>query len=329
MKEELIKLCKFFSIILLAGFGVSLFPHTGWLADLFSHFAIQYAVGGFVLGWLCLFFRMGSLAIILFLVSVFNIYEIRASYTDPLAFNNPHIDLPPHLTVVHYNKLYRNNQWALFDNWVRLNADNADLVIIQETTPATILKMRSYEKQFPYRYPDKKWNHYNDVSVMSRYPFEARPVRQTQHDGRTVGTFIKLKKPYLSHPVHIYTVHAHVPFGERRYYYQRRALKTLSSAVQNDPHPYILMTGDWNLTPYAPLFHDVLDQTGMIYNDYSYFPKVTWNSTFIFPFFKIPIDHIIHSPAMKQVDKQVGPALGSDHNMLISKFHIPENKASE
>ena len=63
----------------------------------------------------------------------------------------------------------------------------------------------------------------------------------------------------------------------------------------------------------------------MEYNDYSFFPKVTWNSNFIAPFLKIPIDHIIYSPQIKQISKEVGPSLGSDHHMLIAKFHIPES----
>lgn len=314
---------KFFAILLFIGFGMSLFASYAWYFDIFSHFAIQYAIGAIILGLVFLSSKKWCWSFLLIVVAALNVYEIRISYSDPLIFSPPQIQQKANLTIAHYNKLYKNEDWDIFRSWVESSHQDIDIIIFNETTPNLITEKRKYKEYFPYLYPDKKWNHFNDVSVMSRYPFKAEQVMGIDKNGYLSGTKIILEKPDIPEPIHLYSIHAHVPFGATRWDYQKLALDNVVFALQNDPHPYKIFSGDWNLTPYSPVFQRLLENTGMKYNDYSVFPKVTWNSHFLFPFFKIPIDHFIYSPEIKQISKEVGPALGSDHHMLIGKFYIP------
>ncbi len=315
----------FFCILFLTAYGLSLFADYGWFFDLFSHFAIQYAIGAILLAIICFSMQEWIPAIVMIMLAILNGYEVRESYSAPWVIESPYQNIRPNLNIVHFNKLYTNNNWSAFDGWVKANYQDVDLFIIQEMTPELFDKAEELKEYFPFSYPNEKWNHFNDVMILSRTPFEASEIRGDEVDTRLSGTKIVFQSSDMKGPVHIYSIHAYVPFGARRYAARGRALSVVSDALMNDPHPHKIMTGDWNLTPYSPVFQKLLDKTGLHYNDYSIFPKVTWNSRFILPIFKIPIDHMINSSDIQQISKKVGPSLGSDHHMLVAKFYVPES----
>ncbi len=318
------KIAIILSTLLMFFYTMTFFAERGWMFDIFSHFAIQYAIGGVVLSLVFIFYKKWMLALPLLFLVVANIYEIRQSYSDPYIFSSPHQE-KENLTIIHYNKLFKNQRWDLIRTWFEDNHDDIDLVFVQESGPRTIEKLKILEDIFPYQFPETPKQRFNDVSILSKTPFDALRVVYLDINRKTVGTKVIFNIENANKPVHIYSHHAYTPLNAENYQSRSDGLETIQRAIQGDNHPYKIFTGDWNLTPYSPVFQKLLAETDMKYNDYSYFPKVTWNSYFVMPFLKIPIDHFIYSPSIKQISKEVGPSLGSDHHMVIAKFYIPES----
>jgi endonuclease/exonuclease/phosphatase (EEP) superfamily protein YafD len=324
MKKRLLNLTEIFSLLIIYAYGMSLLADYGWFYDVHSHFAIQYAIGGFGCSLLFLLFRKWYFALTLFLIALLNVYEVRTSYSEPWQIKPPHSE-QPNLVIAQYNKLFINQEWDRIGEWMEQNAKDIDILFVQESGVHSLYLLQKYKKYFPYQFPERPEEFFNDISILSRYPFKAEEVPSLNIDGEMSGVKVVLQTPTMPRPLHLYSIHTQVAFGDKNYKERAEDLLIMENAIKNDPYPYKTFSGDLNLTPYSPVFKTLIRETGMKYNDYSWFPKTTWNDIFHFSFLKIPIDHVLYTPALKLISKEVGPSLGSDHNMVIARFHVPES----
>jgi endonuclease/exonuclease/phosphatase (EEP) superfamily protein YafD len=82
-------------------------------------------------------------------------------------------------------------------------------------------------------------------------------------------------------------------------------------AVETGPR---MVIGDFNVTPFSPLFDDLLRDTGLIDARRVQGLQVTW-PTYALPLW-IAIDHCLVDEAIPVVDVRHGPDIGSDHYPL-------------
>jgi endonuclease/exonuclease/phosphatase (EEP) superfamily protein YafD len=90
---------------LIISFGFSLLARFHWAFDLFSHFTIQYIVGGFALGILLLLMHQYWLAGLCVLVMISSVIETRWLMQDPLMFTRPTAET--NFTVMQYNNFIK------------------------------------------------------------------------------------------------------------------------------------------------------------------------------------------------------------------------------
>jgi endonuclease/exonuclease/phosphatase (EEP) superfamily protein YafD len=76
------------------------------------------------------------------------------------------------------------------------------------------------------------------------------------------------------------------------------------------------MVGDFNVTPWSPLFADLLRDSGLADSCRGFGWQPTW-PTRLPAMFRIPIDHCLHGAGVAIVDRRVGPEIGSDHLPLL------------
>ncbi|MCE7887146.1 MAG: hypothetical protein DYH13_06550 [Alphaproteobacteria bacterium PRO2] len=312
---------------LLISFSFSLLARFHWAFELFSHFTIQYAVGGFILAALLLLMHQYWLAGLCAFVMVFSIVETRWLMQDPLLFTRPAAET--NFTVMQYNKLFRNDHFPQMRRWFEENAANIDVLIVQESGVRTIEELEQFRDFFPNQHPADKKDRFNDVSVLSRYPFEVAKIPLSDRSDvswfTAAASRIEIKKPGMP-PIVIYSFHTQVPIGKTYSDHRNGTLAGLANAVKNEQSEFVIASGDWNITPYSPYFGDFLKTSGLHYQNYRLLPETTWAAHFLFPFLKIPIDHVLYNDRLMLTDIRRGPAMGSDHHSLIASFNAPEKE---
>jgi endonuclease/exonuclease/phosphatase (EEP) superfamily protein YafD len=298
-----------------------------WLFDVFVHFKLQYFIAALVLFVAALAYRRAWLAVCMAALSVCLFAELQFANSHPFA-KVP--SLRPNLTLVQYNKYYYSDDYDDIGAWIRNPANDFDIIIVNESSPESLKPMaEQFGDVFPHQYPDDYLQRFNDISVLSKWPFTIRPQPMEKRNGQIYNVSkINLYKNGLE-PVVIYAYHTQTPVGPNDAALRNFELEEFSAIIANQQEENVIAVGDWNITPYSPHFRDILKTTGLSYQNYGWFPQTTWPRYGGVRFLKIPIDHVLFDDSLALVSLKAGPTFESDHNSLVAKFAVPEEKSAE
>lgn len=290
-----------------------------WFFDLFCHFKIQYAACAILVSGVSLLSGHVLLSAVMLCVMVAILNDIQNVYKKPWSLKKP--DLQPNFTILQYNKFYFNKCYGLIGRWLYSTQRDADLFLVNESLGNDIVRLQKFRDIFPNQFPGSEAERFNDISILCKHPFSVTPIVMDIAGKMLNASRIVIDKNGVGKII-VYAYHAPVPAGHT--YSKRRndALKLLAGRVRDDDAENIFLAGDWNLTPYSPHFKEILEISGLQYQDYGLLPQTTWPSFNFLPFLKIPIDHVLYSRSIQPVDLKRGPALGSDHQALIARFHV-------
>ncbi len=301
------------SVILIVAFTASLFARVGWLFDLGSHFLLQYIIGTCVLAPALLILKKKRMAALVCIVGLGSFVEAGIYHHRYYQPPNPVQMSSEHLNVVQYNRLAVHLDHGDVVQWLRSNP--FDVVVLQEATFTLSEQVKALKEEYPYQLHEPR-HHAFGMIILSRHKF---------HDAQKIdvgGTFsFKFTIEKLEDiPVTFYALHAMVPFNMMR----DIELKSAAHHIANDNAERIIFMGDWNITPFSPHFSNILKISKLQHRDTSLYPITTWPSFFALPILQIPIDQILFSPSLKLINKERGPAMGSDHYPLIASFSMTE-----
>lgn len=185
-----------------------------------------------------------------------------------------------------------------------------DIVSLQETTPWWPEAPAEVLDAYPYQAP-LAWDLGRSVTLISRYPIVDHQMWN--------GGGLRLQFPVLTLDVEgqkITVIAVHPPHPLRPMFVGPRAnyWANMIEAIGQVSGPVVLL-GDFNATPFSPLFQDLLDATGLrnAADGFGYMP--TWPDRA--GLLGIPIDHVLLSPEFGVVAVEVGPEVGSDHAPLF------------
>lgn len=313
-------------LVLIAANILSLFAAHHWFFDLFVNFRIQYLVGSLILLAACLYYKRFVYALCMAVLVVGMFVQMQTIYTGPWQMRGP--DVAANFKVVQYNKLMFNGDYDDIGAWLRDPANDFDVVIVNESYAYTIEPLQAFKDVMPHQYPNNEDERFGDISVLSKYPIKVTPLIMPIMDRMHAGSKIVLTKPGVE-PVSIYAYHAQVPLGGKAAARRDAEMRMMSEFVRDAKDANIILMGDWNLTPWSPLFKDVLATSGLTYQNYGLIPRTTWPSFNFLPFLMIPIDHILFSRSLILKDIERGPSNGSDHHSLIARFYVRPVEESE
>jgi endonuclease/exonuclease/phosphatase (EEP) superfamily protein YafD len=319
--DELKQLLPWLAKILIVAYLFSLFAEYFYILDLFSHFKIQYAIGGIVMFPLMVYFRQYYHAPFVLIIGLLSIWDITRAYDPMLQIRTSSERI---ITVAQYNKLNINNNYEKIGTWLKNNAANIDIIFVQESLPETIADLQQFKDKYPHQFPGNKSERYNDISILSKHPLTINYVPLAGYDYKLNATKVTLHIDGFDRPVRLYSLHTTIPMDYNQQRERNAQLANFAKAIAADDNPYIIASGDWNITPYSPFFQEFKKVSGLKQPIQGWFPDTTWPSFFIAPFLKIPIDHILHSDNLQLIEQHVGPAMGSDHHSLIASFAISD-----
>ncbi len=272
-----------------------------FLFELFSHFAVQYAVLALALTGYWLYAKPRWLAAIAVLVVLLNGLLIYPWFAAP----KPSGTGPRDIRVLHANVLYANTDYTRIVRLVQ--SQSPDVFVLQEMTSASIRGVAALKPLFPYQYHiwSKGPCH---ILVGSRTPIRvdsslARPER-----------VISLKTSIRGNEMAMLTAHPQTPILPASFSDRNEQLAFISQKARRQRLPAVLV-GDFNVSVFSPVYRRLFESPGLTACRLGFGLQPTWPR--YLPFMFIPIDQAFVNNGFRTVNFQTLAQDGSDHKAVV------------
>jgi len=282
----------------------------GWPFELFVHFQPQYGVTAALLAIAFLVLRRPTLAAAATIIAVMHLWPtgqgLRALPSGARCSGEA-------LTVVTANLSYRNTDPRPFVDW--LTREPADLVLLQEVTPEWAAALEAVPG-YPHRRLLTRTDPYG-VGVLSRWPTGRLVAQDFAGDGlpSLVGPLSTDRESLM-----LAVVHTHWPLLPGLMSRRDQVVSRLAQEVRQHRGPWIV-GGDFNLSPYSPVFRRLLDESGLQETR----PRGAWAPSWRSDFWPLAmrIDHVLVTRELCAEPSEVGPEIGSDHRPVRVRLRLP------
>jgi endonuclease/exonuclease/phosphatase (EEP) superfamily protein YafD len=280
----------------------------GWPFELFAHFRWQLAAAGIALLLASLGLRkpwMIGLALLSLVLQAVPLLLVQRSQA---AADPPADCAGPEVTVATVNLQFDNVDHARAIEWLRQNP--ADIVLLQEVTAAWADAVAGGALPYPYASVATREDPYG-IALLSRWPIaEIRPADFAGDGLPSVVARVVVQE----RAVQVVGLHTHWPLLPGLHNSRDRVLEAAAAEVRRWRGDSVLL-GDLNLTPYAPAFARLLEQSGLrdAFGDRLWRP--TWQAG-LWPI-ALPIDHVLVPVSSCVIRMEVGPSIGSDHRPVL------------
>jgi endonuclease/exonuclease/phosphatase (EEP) superfamily protein YafD len=280
----------------------------GWPFELFAHFRWQLAGAALLLVPLALlvlrrrrFVLAAAFACVAAQALPLLVTSLRSAAADRVVAGCAG---EPQLRVATLNLQFRNDEHERVLEWLRRHP--ADIVVLQELTPAWQAVLAGTLDEYPHRFVLTREDPYG-IGLLSRVPLEE--ARAVDFAGDGLPSAIATVR-VAGRAVQVIGAHTHWPVLPSLQRARDRGLRNAAKQVQFAAEPSVL-AGDLNLTPYAPAFAALLRDSGLqdAFADRRWRP--TWRAGF-WPL-ALPIDHVLVPAQACVVAAEVGDDVGSDH----------------
>jgi endonuclease/exonuclease/phosphatase (EEP) superfamily protein YafD len=289
------------------------FARVSWIAELATHFRLQYAFTALVLAGAFLVRRRRRLALVAVAVLAANAWHLAPYLLHAVITESVAAPAGAAVEVVSLNLLVRNHDHADVRRY--LQRRDADVLVLSELTPTWVEALAPVISAYPHRLVKARKSAWG-LGVYSRYPLvDTELTTLGVADSSHVAATLRLP----GGDVQLLGVHLVSPTLPGRAEKRNRQLVALASRL-GPPRAMIdgraprLLIGDMNITPFSPYFRDLLAQTGLKDRRGASGLVGTW-PTWVMPL-QIPIDHCIADPDLDVSRIARGSIVGSDHYPL-------------
>jgi endonuclease/exonuclease/phosphatase (EEP) superfamily protein YafD len=291
-----------------------------WLLELFSHFRVQWLVLAAVLALIAIARRQPVWALALAACAVGNAAAAWSYLPLPWRTAPPAIAAGAPSTAPPI-KIMMANLWFHALDATRLlelvRTESPDVVVLVEFTGNWYRSAEPLRAAYRYRIEDPS-PRADGIAIYSRFELEPAQV-------------FELSRPAVEARVHapagtftLFGVHLRSPTSRWYAYLRGREYDTLADRVAKVGGP-VLVTGDFNTTPFSPYFTDWLARTKLHDARLGRGYVATW-PTFL-PFLGIPIDHCVVSDDIVIEDFRRLDAFGSDHSGIVMELSLRASPA--
>jgi endonuclease/exonuclease/phosphatase (EEP) superfamily protein YafD len=240
-----------------------------------------------------------------------------------------------------FNVFARNTRYA--DVVAALQQARPDVLYLTELNPAWRNALAPVAQMYPHRLGDKSnalWSLFplEDLQRVS-VNFDAAQSTIRSMPGAMDPMEEELRAKWWNSEILVATVCAHgkrvriagihppVPGSEPRMHMQRVTALMCRRELQADARADArVLVGDFNTTCFSPTFRFILEQTGLRDSAQGFGYVPTWGPRLpresLLPWLGIPIDHVLVSSGVEVADRQIGPALGSDHRWVMTRLEL-------
>ena len=286
-----------------------------WVLEVTTHFRLQYlAITAVLLALTAMTRRWGACVV---LVAAGTVSAIPVLPYLPLARDEPMAAAAP-LKVLTVNVSFRQFSARRLLEIIREAAP--DVVVLQELTPHAESVLAALDVEFPNF---RKFTADGPVGIglWSRYELESG---NTIALGRSPAIQARVRGPTGLFTV--IGVHLRPPSSPQRAAARNRQLGELAARSTAVSEP-LIVAGDFNITPYSPLFTDWLEASGLTDTRRGRTLSVSWPTTL--PVAGIPIDHVAVSEDFEILSHRNLPNFESDHYAVLVELALRSSPGTE
>lgn len=205
------------------------------------------------------------------------------------------------LRILSFNVLASNENFAEVVDFIRQS--EADLVVLHEASRPWEEALAAADLGYTIsvnRHPDDIFS--SLVLAPSAASVESFGFRS--RDPRAVAI-------ELADGISVLAIHPLSPYNSERADLRDRQLAWARDWVLEQDGP-VIVTGDFNATPFSYSYRSLRAATGLNDSIRGFGLELSYPAE-ASPFFQVAIDHLLYSEGLVVVDRDLGPALGSDH----------------
>jgi endonuclease/exonuclease/phosphatase (EEP) superfamily protein YafD len=292
------------------------FGETQWIAELFSHFMLQYFFLSVLLLAFFAFKKQKRSAYMALALTVVTSYLL----TNSVIQRAPTVKVPRPSHQVRIFEFNTQMNVKTLTNWLPTHGGNYDLIVLLETGPDFAPLMEKLKGEFPYQV-----SHLDDsmfgLVVLSRWEFTHS--EEFKAEAGVYPQYALTVKAPTGDEFLLYALHVPPPFSPQMAEAHEVIVGELIERLQQKIHP-ALVVGDLNMTQYAKHYAKLLrltglrDSAGLSPWQHSW-PALTVN---LFSPLGIRIDHCLVSTTFALVERERLTDLNSDHLPARCVFQI-------
>ncbi len=291
-----------------AATATSFFGEAWWLFELTTHFRVQYAavlISASVVFVVLRRFRMFAASMLFALPNLVVIAPIFLPNHSSSTVESP-------IKVVFINLSVTNREYVMVAEFVR--SSDHDFLAVVELNEAWLTNLRQQLADYSH-VVSRTRNDQFGIGLFSKTPLE----RPTILDLGTLGfpairAFITAGGRRLT----VFVVHPPPPVADLFREERVTQMKNLAALVAKEEDVVVL--GDLNMTPWSPIFRDLLAVTGLQDARTGFGVQATWPATM--PWMLMPVDHCLVSEDLVVKRCYAGSDIGSDHYPVVVEIGV-------
>lgn len=314
------------ALLTLVGFGggalSAMASPQAWLPELFSHFRLQYFLLQVLLlpffAW-CLWRRRNRL-----LTAILLFPALLANGLVLLPYLTPHVQGTQSnqisLRLLHLNVYAPNRQYQTIAETIRrYDPDLVELMEYDEDSRQG-LEATGVLAKYPYRLTGQA-----HLGLYSRLPLAEASYRYIAAEKVANNVQIVARLVHGSKPLTLIAAHPHIPLAGNLARQRRHFDTWIAERKQYDEQ--VVLMGDFNTTPWSAGFQRLIAGTGLVDTQIMHGLQPSWPMFLpqlgprgkwpifqpLYALLRIPIDHVLVSPAIYIKRRETGPYVGSDH----------------
>lgn len=286
-----------------------------WWLDVLANFRAQYVVALAVLGLVIMMSKWRKTGYVVLGVALVNLIVVLPLYIGSPA--EASVDVSS-MRVMSFNLLSTNESYS--DVVEYIETIEPDLVMLHEASRPWEVAMESAELEYEIIRPRSDNLIFGTLVLVRADDVEAISYGFASSSPRAVE--LNYTPEGWTTPISVLGTHALAPTDEERADL-RNAQIGFAGGWASEQTGAFFVVGDFNATPWSWPFRRLMGSAELL-NSQSGFglqPSFSAETNLLL---RVPIDHLIHSPALEVIDRQLGPALGSDHFPLVVDLQLDE-----
>lgn len=284
-----------------------------WWLDVLANFRAQYVVGLAVFGLVTLMSRWRRTGYAILGVGLINLVIVLPLYVGSPADAAVEAE---GLRVMSFNLLSTNERYS--DVIEYIEAVDPDLVLLHEASRPWEVAMESAGLDYQIIRPRSDDLIFGTLILVRGEGVEAVSYGFAEANPRAVS--LSYVPPGWTTGIRVLGIHPLAPTDEKRARLRSAQLGFASDWGSQQTGAFFVV-GDFNATPWSYPFRRLLDRAGLENSQLGFGlqPSFSTDSNLLL---RVPIDHLVHSAALEVTNRQLGPALGSDHFPLVVDLQV-------
>lgn len=306
---------KFLFLISASFFGFAVLIQDSWIPELLASLSVFHAVSTFFFIILfavlkCKNWTIYSLAL-LFVQSIFLVNSYF--HSDQLVKSCD----AESVKILQYNVHYLNPEVAEIVDWLEDQESQHDIIFLQEVNMNMKNELKRLETHYPYQVIMPS-NSFFGRAFLSKIPIIFYDVKK-YNNSRGNYIVINMKTPQ-GKDLRFYGVHTLAPVSPTYLEIRNREFEEINQIISQDTSPHVILSGDFNTTPYSGTFRKTLEKTGLKC------PRcitASWPADMSIPhILRLQLDHLLVSKKIDYISQKTGIHIGSDHFPVITHLSL-------